>query len=307
LPSKQRIQSQIKQFLAYNYHQRHPVQIAFFGGNFLGLQKDQIQSLLEATHSFLSSGDVAGIRFSTRPDTIDKHSLAIIRDFPVATIELGVQSMNDKVLAISKRGHSACDAKRAMGILRKESYEVGLQMMVGLPGESETGVLISGSKIAELKPDFVRIYPTTVLKNSELARWYQQGLYTPFSLNKSVSLVKQLYLMFQKKRIPVVRMGLQASADLDQGGGIIAGPYHPSFGHLVLSAIMLDRIKTQIKESDAIGDKIKIIVHPRSISQVQGLNKQNLNILKKQFNLHTVSLLADKTLSPDQVQLVSIN
>jgi histone acetyltransferase (RNA polymerase elongator complex component) len=303
--SLQHIQHQINQFLNYNHQKRRPVQIAFFGGNFLGLKKDQILLLLQATSPFISTGAADTIRFSTRPDTINETTLALIRDYPVSTIELGVQSMADEVLALSKRGHHAIDTTRAVGMLRKEAYAVGLQMMVGLPGDTEKGVLASGLKIAALKPDFVRIYPTVVLKNSALAKWYQKGKYEPFTLARSVTLVKQLYLMFQKQDIPVVRMGLQASTDLDEGEAVLAGPYHPSFGHLVLSEIMLDRVIAKIKKHGPMGDKLIILVHPRCTSQVRGLNNQNIILLQRHFHLHTVKVAGHESLSPEQIQLVT--
>jgi histone acetyltransferase (RNA polymerase elongator complex component) len=303
VPTQESINHQIRLFLTYNHQKRRPVQIAFFGGNFLGLPKSLIQRLLDATDAFLRSGKVDSIRFSTRPDTINPQSLAIFQDRPVTTIELGAQSMSDKVLALSRRGHTASDTQRAVALLRIKEFEVGLQMMVGLPGESEAEALLSGESIAQLQPDFVRIYPTVVLKNSPLARWYQHGKYQPFALSQSVSIVKQLFLMFQKKHIPVVRMGLQTAADLHQDGSILAGPYHPSFGHLVLSEIMLDRIRAQMPKSSAITDTVHIIIHPKYLSQVQGLHKQNLKILKKEFKLQQISISVDEAVSPDQIQL----
>ena len=302
-PSQRRIRQHIEQFLTYNRQKRRPVQIAFFGGNFLGLPKDRMMGLLKAIHPFFCSKDVDSIRFSTRPETLNARTLALIRGFPVSTIELGAQSMDDRVLALSKRGHTSLATERAVFLLKKEAYEVGIQMMAGLPGDTDAGAISSGRKIAALRPDFVRIYPTLVMRNSELASWYARGRYSPLSLEKSVTLVKDLYILFQEHRIRVIRMGLQASDNLDSGEGLVAGPYHPSFGHLVLSEIMRDRIKALIFKNSAYTGRVTIQVHPKDVPQVQGLHKQNLHILEKELALEKITVQPRADLSAGQIKI----
>ena len=178
---------QIHEFLKYKKENRKPVQIAFFGGNFLGLKSEKIKSLLDSAAEFVRDGQVDGIRFSTRPDTINQQSLDIIKDYPVSTVELGVQSMDDQVLALAGRGHSASDTVRAVEQLKERHFSIGLQMMVGLPGDDEAGALTTAQRIADLGPDFVRIYPTLVVANSRLAGWYKNGDYAPLSLEEGVT------------------------------------------------------------------------------------------------------------------------
>ena len=189
------VRHQIRNFLKYKKASRASVQIAFFGGNFLGLTIGEIKSWLDLAGEFASQGLVDGIRFSTRPDTIDDVRLDILESYPVSTVELGVQSMDDRVLAQSGRGHTAADSIRAVASLKERGMSVGLQMMVGLPGDSETRSLATARKIADLRPDCVRIYPTVVVANSRLARWYQQGDYQPLVLEDAVTLVKMVYLL----------------------------------------------------------------------------------------------------------------
>ncbi|MCK4468101.1 MAG: radical SAM protein, partial [Desulfobacterales bacterium] len=224
--STEKLGSYINEFLNYKGPRRKRVQIAFYGGNFLGLKGDYISSLLHEASKFVNQGKVDSIRFSTRPDTIDNERLDLLKQFPVATIELGVQSMDDNVLAMSRRGHTSLDTEKAVCLLKKRDYEIGLQMMVGLPGDDEAGALASGYRIAELYPDFVRIYPTLVLDKSPLAGWYRKGRYAPLSLQQCVTLVKRLYLLFREKGINVIRRGLQAAESLSKGSTILAGPYH---------------------------------------------------------------------------------
>jgi histone acetyltransferase (RNA polymerase elongator complex component) len=303
--SLQSLRTRIDNFLEFKGNNRETVQIAFFGGNFLGQTKDNIRAFLFEAKKFVTSGKVDSIRFSTRPDTIDHDRLAVIKDFPVSTIELGVQSMDDRVLELAKRGHNSLHTQEAVLLLKEHGYEIGLQMMVGLPGESQIGAYTTGEKIAALSPDFVRIYPTVVLRGSPLANDYKNKKYSPIPLDVCVSTVKELFLLFKKRGIPVIRMGLQASNDLDQGSEILAGPYHPSFGHLVFSEIFLDNAASLLESNGSlkgsVTDNIIIKVHPRSISKMRGLKNQNISKLKKKFNIKRITIAADENIGQDSV------
>jgi histone acetyltransferase (RNA polymerase elongator complex component) len=291
----------IHEFLKYKKENRKPLQIAFFGGNFLGLKTEEIKSLLELAAEFVRDGQVDGIRFSTRPDTINERSLEIIKDYPVSTVELGVQSMDDQVLALAGRGHSALDTVRAFEQLKERDFSIGLQMMVGLPGDDETGALTTTQRIADLGPDFVRIYPTLVVANSRLAGWYKSDDYVPLSLEEGVSLVKKIYLKFIKAGIDVIRMGLQASEDLEDGTTVLAGPYHPAFGHLVHCEIFLDMALAAIESANSLKETLTIFVNPRSISKMRGLNNSNIKRLKEQFHFQSIEVVADASLAAEEL------
>lgn len=295
----------INEFLQYKEKDRRSVQVAFYGGNFLGLKKDYIRLLLDETTKFVKNKRVDSIRFSTRPDTIGVEQLDIIKDYPVSTIEIGVQSMDNQVLAMAKRGHTALDTEKAAANLKERNYEVGMQMMVALPGDDETKSLITAQKIASLFPDFVRIYPTVVLASSRLAVWYKKGEYTPWSLSRCVSLVKNLYLFFKSKKIPVIRMGLQASEDLSKETTILAGPYHPAFGHMVHSKIFLDMATSLMEAEKGSCDKITIKVHPRSISKMRGLKNKNVEGLKRKFQIKSIEIIPDLSLAEDKLTVAS--
>ena len=253
----------------------------------------------------VEAGKIDSIRFSTRPDTVDDERLDLLKDYPLSTIELGVQSMDDDVLTISNRGHTASDTKKAVSLLKERNYEIGLQMMVGLPGDNEKKALATGHSIAGMSPDFVRIYPTVVLANSLLALWYTQGKYSPLSLERCITLVKHLYLLFKENKIPVIRMGLQSSKNLDNGTTILAGPYHPAFGHLVFSEIFLDKAASIIKSKLTMHDGITLKVHPSSVSKMRGMKNINTDILKKQFHIKTLKILSDPDLAEDEVVVSS--
>jgi histone acetyltransferase (RNA polymerase elongator complex component) len=295
----------INEFLQYKKKDRGHVQVAFYGGNFLGLKKDYIRVLLDETTEFVKDKKVDSIRFSTRPDTIDIEQLEIIKDYPVSTIEIGVQSMDNQVLAMAKRGHTALDTEKAAALLKEQNYEVGMQMMVALPGDDEIKALITAQKIVSLSPDFVRIYPTVVLAGSRLAVWYKKGEYTPWSLSRCVPLVKKLYIFFKSKNIPVIRMGLQASEDLSKETTILAGPYHPAFGHMVHSKIFFDMAASLMKAERGSCDKITIKVHPRSISKMRGLKNKNVENLKKKFQIKSLEIIPDLSIDEDKLTVTS--
>jgi histone acetyltransferase (RNA polymerase elongator complex component) len=297
------IRSRIIAFLNYKTPHRKPVQISFFGGNFLGLKINEIQYLLGLAAEFVQRGDVDSIRFSTRPDTIDSEHLEVIADYPVATVELGVQSMIDSVLALARRGHTAADTVRAVECLKARHYSIGLQMMVGLPGDDEDLSLATAREIAALQPDFVRIYPTVVVKNSRLAGWYSDGTYTPLSLDVAVTQVKNLYLYFKKNSIRIIRMGLQASADLADGSTVLAGPYHPAFGHLVYSEIFLDAACEALKAADPPGPNLSIFVNPRRISTMRGLKNSNVDRLKNRFGFDHIDIVPDIGIDEDSIRI----
>ena len=295
------IRAEVNRFLQYGKRPYSSVQISFYGGTFLGLPKQMIHTLLESVDSFVNRGAVESLRFSTRPDTVTRRNLEIVSNFSVSTVELGVQSMDNRVLEAAGRGHLASDVVHAAALLKERGYAVGLQMMVGLPEDSDRGALETAARIAALKPDFVRIYPTVVLKGSRLAEHFEDGRYAPMQLSACVSLVKQLYLHFKRQGIPVIRMGLQASDGLTPSTELVAGPYHPAFGHLVLSEIVYDAIAAELDKTFHRKDGVVIVCHPAMLSRVQGLKRENMLKVKNRFKLNAIQLVQDPNLSMDRL------
>lgn len=297
------ISATIESFLRHKASWHRHVQISFYGGNFLGLPAEEIRELLRLGARFVKSERVDSLRFSTRPDTVRRGTLELIRPYPVETVEIGVQSMDDGVLKASGRGHTADDTRAAVTHLRKAGYQIGLQMMVGLPGDTPEKALATGKAIADLHPDFVRIYPTLVLGSSPLARRYRSGRYQPMPLQAAVTLVRQLYGRFMEKDIPVVRMGLQLSGDFDTRADVLAGPYHPAFGHLVLSEYFLERALCRIPPGSVYGEELVLRVHPDSIPKMRGDKNRNIEILEKMLHTTRVTIEPDEDLGINQVRV----
>jgi len=302
IPALSDIKAGIEKFLTFRKENRTQTQISFYGGNFLGLPFSLCRELLGLATRFVEDGKVNAIRFSTRPDTITSDRLEMLEDFPVATVELGAQSMDDQVLQAAHRGHSAADTATAVKHLKAAGLEIGLQMMIGLPGDNHHKALISGRRMADLKPDFVRIYPTLVLAKSLLGKWLKEGRYTPLELEEAVDLTARLYLLFKQNKISVVRMGLQASKALDRDADVLAGPYHPAFGHLVYARIFLDKVLNHPHMKNKTIDKtLHIKVHPRNVSRMRGLRDHNLKHLQAHYNLDQVTVSTDPSVALDRI------
>ena len=300
------IRRQISTFLDGCRPSSRPSQIAFYGGNFLGLPRDTVAMLLSEATRFVAEQRVDGIRFSTRPDTINSNTLALLSGYPVQTVEIGVQSMNDRVLEITERGHTADDTRYAAELIKQKGFQLGLQIMVGLPGDDEAVSMETARRVGALTPDFVRIYPAVVIAGSPMALWYKNGTYAPWRLDRAISLVKQMVLFFREKKIKVIRMGLQATEDLQPGETILAGPYHPAFGHQVLSGILLDKALAVLESRIGVNgaSEVTLRVHPRFESQLRGMGNANIRKLKERFQLEELKVQKD-TLVPEDSVLIS--
>lgn len=307
LPDLRELDRVIQEYLAFK-GDRPRVELAFFGGNFLGLPAPDIKHLLERVSVYLERGEVDSIRCSTRPDTITEERLELVRAYRLDLVELGVQSMDDKVLGRAGRGHTREDTVRAVQKLKEAGIRVGVQVMAGLPGDSHQGALDTAGTLADLSPDLARIYPVLVLAGSTLARWYETGRYTPLGLEEAVAQVKGMAGIFDRQGIPVVRMGLQASEMMDDPSQVLAGPWHPAFGHLVFSALMFETACEEIdRYFDRVGkrgvEQVALIVHPRSLSRLQGNKKENLEKLAGRYPGLTFSIVTDNETAKGRVRV----
>jgi histone acetyltransferase (RNA polymerase elongator complex component) len=281
-----------------------PVQVAFYGGSFTALPAEIQTAYLEAVRPFIATGRVKGIRLSTRPDCITTEGIALLKKYHVDTIELGAQSMDDRVLALSERGHTAADTMHAVSLLRKEAFLIGLQLMPGLPGDSTEGFMKTVEKTISLKPDFVRIYPALVIKGTPLAELYRIRRYSPLSLDEAVALCKRALLNFEETGVEVIRMGLQPTEELEKPGTIIAGPYHPAFRQLVESAILLDKMEALLTNEIPLCRDATFLVHPLDLSVAIGQKRTNLLQLKNQFGLNTIRVHPNKSIHRRTVTLI---
>lgn len=215
-------------------------EIAFFGGSFTAISDARRVELLQLAHQYILSGEVKSVRISTRPDAIDEMILEELQQYGVQVIELGVQSLDERVLQESNRGHDAACVYRSAKLIQEYGFQLGLQMMIGLPFDSEETIWFTANEFVNIKPDMVRIYPTLVVEDTKLATWMKEGKYQPLSLEQAVEQAKKCKVLFACHNIPVIRMGLQATTEIQDGSSVLAGPFHPAFGEMVYSAVYQD-------------------------------------------------------------------
>ncbi|NOX80062.1 MAG: radical SAM protein, partial [Deltaproteobacteria bacterium] len=265
-----------------------------------GLPRQRQQELLAAAAPFLERGEVHFLRLSTRPDYIDSGIVAFLRDSGVSVVELGVQSLDDRVLAAGNRGHSAQQSREAIRLLRRGGMQVGVQLMTGLPAETTRSLIKTVREMAGLRPDFVRIYPVLVLRGSGLARLYEQGEYRPLSLGAAVIRAAWMKKYFAAYSIPVVRMGLQPGPELEKA--LLAGPYHPAFGELVNGRLMLQRTRRLLAGVKA-GRRVTLTIADRDQSVFRGLKSANIGRLKQLGLLKKFTLCLDPSQPRQTVKL----
>jgi histone acetyltransferase (RNA polymerase elongator complex component) len=277
-------------------------EVAFFGGTFTALPQEDQHQLLATLQSLLASGHLSSLRLSTRPDAVDPETCAFLKAMGVRTVELGVQSMNEEVLRLSGRGHSARDTEQAVRALRGEGLEVGVQLMPGLPGDSEARSLASLEQVLALGPSFLRIYPTLVIAGTELAARYQSGTYQPQTLDQAVSLCKRMLLMARRAGVPVIRIGLQPTAELESPGVLLAGPYHPAFGQLVESELCFDLMCT-LAIGIPQGSRVSFLAPLGRTSDLVGQGRRNLTRLAERFGISVVKVREAADLGGDEIRL----
>lgn len=191
-------------------------EIAFFGGSFTAIDPAYMQSLLAAAAPYVQAGKATGIRVSTRPDCVDDAVLALLKSYGVTAVELGCQSMDDRVLTRCRRGHTAADSIAAAQCVHRAGLELGVQMMTGLPGDTDDTALETAGQLIALRPATVRIYPTVVLAGTELERQYRSGDYVPQTVEQAVDLCSRLVPLFTAAGVRIIRLGLHSSPEVKE-------------------------------------------------------------------------------------------
>jgi len=267
-------------------------EIAFFGGSFTGIEVKKQEELLQIAYEYIEKGQVNSIRISTRPDYIDKETLKRLKKYKVKTIELGVQSANDYVLGRANRGHTFKDVQKASKLIRWYGFELGHQMMVGLPESNRIDEINTAKALIKLKPKIIRIYPVLVIKGTKLEKEYNEGIYEPLTVVQAVEISKQLVTMFTNKKIDVIRVGLQNTEDIcepgTQNSEVVAGPFHPAFRQLVESSMWYDAILNKIKKLNVQVKEVQVTVNPIDVNNVIGHKKENVIKLKETYEVDLI-------------------
>lgn len=275
---------QINQYLSYFPKNENLKEIAFFGGSFTGLDEKVMISYLEIALNYKKKGIIDRIRLSTRPDYINNSILDILKKYEVDVIELGIQSLDNEILNANERGHSKEDSIMASKLIKDYGFKLGHQIMPGLYKDSFDKAIKTGLESIKMNPDMVRIYPTLVIKDTKLEKLYKEGLYKPLSLDEAIEISSRLYMIYSYKKIPVIRIGLQPTENINEKKDVVAGPFHPSIRQLVetnIHKIYLEELINKYR----LKNKIKIHISNREISIIAGNKKANKNYFYKKYGL----------------------
>lgn len=287
--TEEEVDKTIKEYLNNFKEKDTYTEIAFFGGSFTGIDVKTQERLLRLAYKYVKNKEVDSIRVSTRPDYIDKEKLKLLKKYGVKTIELGVQSANDYILKRCKRGHTYKDVVKASKLIRRNGFKLGHQMMIGLPDSTWLDELNTARSLAKLKPKMIRLYPVLVIKKTELEREYRNNEYEPITLDQAVERCKELCYFFEKKKIKVIRVGLQNTDIISNPKNIqsevVAGPYHEAFGQLVDDSIWYDKILNAIKKINTKVAEIEIEINPADANNVIGHKKENLAKMKELYEV----------------------
>jgi histone acetyltransferase (RNA polymerase elongator complex component) len=252
------------------------VEISFFGGTFTAIDVNKQKELLAVAKEYKEKGYIDKIRMSTRPDAINRYILDYLKDYTVDVIELGVQSLDDEVLRLSGRGHSAEDVEKASNLIKEYGVTLGHQIMPGLPGDTFEKDIETVKKSIEMEPDICRIYPSLVIKDTPMADMYERGQYKPYSLEEAVEISKELYMLYNSANVNIIRIGLQPTETITWGEDIIDGPFHPAFRELVEGSLICDKIKSVIN----CDEDIIIEINSKDLSKLYANKKLYFNNLK---------------------------
>lgn len=272
----------IEEHLTYIDTQNSDVEVAFFGGSFTGIDFSLQTTLMEAAYTYIADGRVDSLRCSTRPDCIDRKILDNLKKYGMKTIELGVQSTDSEVLLKSGRGHGRDAVFGASELIKESGFFLGLQMMLGLPGDSREKSRATADDIISIKPDFVRIYPTLVIEDTALWDMYKKNEYTPLELEYAVDLSAELTEKFEDNGIDVIRIGLQTTDSIN--GETTVGPYHSAIGELARGRIYRNRIERYIIENKITG-QLTYAVPGGDISKAVGQSRCNVKYFHDKYGV----------------------
>ena len=292
VPDGQEVRRIIEKHLATIPGERSHVEIGFFGGTFTGIPREDQALYLGIAQDYKKSGKVRDIRLSTRPDFIDEEVLGFLEEYGVGTIELGAQSLDDEVLIRSARGHTAQDIREASALIRNSGFRLGLQLMVGLPGDSREIAVNSAKNTVRLGASDARIYPVVVIRGTMLEEMYRSGKYHPLPVDEAASVSAEMLRTLEDGGVNVIRIGLHPSEGLLSGHELVAGPFHPSFREIVMTRIWEDQFLPLLKEKQK--SRLTVTVPAEQLNFAIGHRSSNRKMLLKNF--HSVIFAPDPTL-----------
>lgn len=285
------------------------IEMPFYGGSFTGIPWEQQRQFLEVAKEYKDRGDIQKIHLSTRPDYVSEEILTGLCQYHVDIIELGVQSFDEEVLLKSRRGHSAADVEKACRLIDDFGFTLGIQLMIGLPGDSMEKAMDSARKAVSLHPSLARLYPVVVLPGTQLAEDMAQGRYHPMKEEVMVTVTAAMYKILAEAGITILRVGLK-STDLISKESDLCHEYHPAFRQLVEGKLALDEMNRQINnllrkslvEEDA-KEQVSVYSNAHSFSAMIDHKACNRKQLEKEWPKVAFSWKQDHRLQDNQYRV----
>ncbi|HOJ42954.1 MAG TPA: radical SAM protein [Syntrophorhabdaceae bacterium] len=249
----------------------HKYEVGLFGGNIFGISPSLLKKIFSIFDSYREN--ISGFRISTKPVPIKEEIIGILKENNVKIIELGIPVFNDSMLFKLNRGYTVADFYNAYSLLKKEGFDVAIQVMVGLPDETREEVGNTLRHIKGLKPSYIRIYPLVILKDTPLYYAFEKGEFITCDFNEVVLRALYIYLNALSKNIPVVKMGLTDNEIIKDK--IAGGFYHPAFGDMVKSEGFYLAL-TGLFSKYAIKGKVRVKINKRDESHIIGFKRKNM-------------------------------
>ena len=260
------------------------VEVSFFGGTFTAIDIRKQRELLQSARTAKEDGLVDFIRLSTRPDYINLPIMNHLKEYSVDIVELGVQSLSQDVLDRAKRGYRKETVAHASSLIREFGMTLGHQLMIGLPLDTEEKDMMSLRESIEMKPDLVRIYPSLVIRDTEMEEDYERGTYIPYTLDEAVRISANMMKAYEENGVKVIRIGLQTTEEINSGADVLGGPFHPAFRELAESYLLCERI------SEAGFRTLQVNIGKRDLSKLYADKKRYFNPLLGRMNIQVIIL-----------------
>ena len=295
------VEDTIKEYLTTIDKNKATVEVSFFGGTFTAIPVNKQKELLRVAKEYKEKGLINKIRMSTRPDAINSYILNYLKEYKVDIIELGVQSLNNEILRLSGRGHSAEDVEKSSKLIKEFGFTLGHQIMPGLPGDNFEKDIETAKKSIEMKPDICRIYPSLVIKDTPMEEMYYRGSYKPYTLEEAVEISKNLYKLYKEANVNIIRIGLQPTDTITLGKDVISGPFHPAFRELVEGSLICDKIQNSVSpEEDII-----IEINSKDLSKLYANKKVYFNKLKEN-NKGSITVKTNDKIARDNINILVV-
>jgi len=215
--AKKQVEVRLKT-LAEMGHVQDKVELIIMGGTFMFYPSDYqyqfIKDCYDALNGIPSScleearkinehaqHRCVGLCIETRPDYCGETEVKSLLDFGTTRVELGVQTLDDKIHHMTKRGHGVAEVVSTTRLLRDYGFKVYYHWMPGLPGSTPEHDLELSRKLFEderFRPDGLKLYPTLVVKGSELESWYRDNRYQPYDEEEMIDLLMAIKALIPK-------------------------------------------------------------------------------------------------------------